>query len=285
MIKVVATISLVAITAVWGLTFVTVKEALQEIPPYQFLAIRWWLATIVMATALLTRLRTITPQVLRAGTAAGTALALGYACQTVGLIYIGATDAGFLTGLFVVFTPPLSAIFLRKWPHGRVLGAVVLATAGLLLLTGGTGVSLSYGELLLVGTALSFALHIVLLGKYSPNFDTASLTFVQMALAALAFTGISLAFENLTMSIDASVWRALLLTGLVASALGFFVQTWAQRYLSPVRTSITLTMEPVFAGLFGFLLLGETLGYLGWLGAAMILSAMIISGLRGYDVS
>ena len=219
---------------------------------------------------------------LKAGTTAGLALAAGYAFQTVGLTLTGATKAGFITGLAVVFTPAIAAIVLRKVPGGRALTGVATSLLGLFLLTVGGAFALNAGDGIVLLCAISFAIHIVILGRLSPKFDPATLTMIQLATAGLLFSVISLSTERLEPP-DESVWVALLTTAVGASAAAFLIQTWAQRHLTPTTTAVTFTMEPVFAGLAGFILLGERLSLRNWIGAALILSAMLLVTSRSEE--
>lgn len=277
-----ATLALVAVTVLWGATFVVVKEAVREMPPLEFLAVRFGLASAVLAAAFPGTLRRLPRRTLAGGALAGVALAAGYATQTLGLQRIGATRAGFLTGLFVVLTPAAEAVLFRRRPSATELTGVGLAAAGLALLTAGPGLGLdlSGGDLLLLGTAAAFALHVVLLGRYAPGDDPRRLALVQVAVAAGLFAIATAAAERPVAPAGGSVWFALLLTGIGATAAAFAVQTWAQAHLSPTRTAVTLTMEPVFAGFFGFLLLGERLTGTGWAGAVLILAAMLLVAPR-----
>lgn len=280
--------ALVAVTAVWGATFVTVKEAVEEIPPFEFLAIRFALAWVALALVFPGRLKRLLAawsargagSVGRAGLVAGIALTAGYATQTLGLQRTSATNAGFITGLFVVFTPVAAAVWLGKGPGVIASTGAAIATTGLLLLTSGAdrdSLLMGTGDLLVVITAISFAVHIVVLGRYAPEKDARDLVLIQMAVAAVIFGACFAVFEKPVAPASRSVWFALSLTALLASAAGFLIQTWAQRLLSPTQTAVTLTMEPVFAGLFGFLLLDERLTASGWIGAALILSAIVLA--------
>lgn len=271
-----ATAGLVAVTAVWGLTFSVVKEAIETIPPFQFLAIRFAIAAAALALAFPKTAAGLRGPVFAQGALAGAALSAGYALQTVGLQFTEATKAGFITGLFVVFTPVVAALALRRAPARLEAGGVALAAGGLLLLTSGGRAAFSRGDFLVLGCAAAFACHIVILGRYAASHDPRALALVQMGVAAVVFTAAALVTGRAAAPAGASIWYALLLTGLAASAAGYLVQTWAQRHLSPTRCAVTLTMEPVFAGVFGAVLLGERLPPLGWLGAALILAAMLL---------
>jgi drug/metabolite transporter (DMT)-like permease len=269
-------LALVAVTAVWGATFVVVREAVARVPPSAFIAVRF-----LAAAALLAALRP--RQALRpdrglaaAGVVAGLALFAGYTLQTVGLQYPRASSAGFITGLAVVLTPLLGALLLRQRPGRWPATGALLAAAGLALLTL-ERFEVRRGDLLVLGCAFAFATHILLLGRYSPRHAS-----YQLAVVQLATTGVlALAWAGAAGDLPGSpqVWFALAVTAVLASAGGFLVQTRAQRDVSPTRTAIIFTMEPVFAALFAFWLAGEHLAARGWLGAACIVAGMLVAAL------
>lgn len=266
--------ALVAVCAIWGLTFVVVKRAIEEIPPFQFLALRFAIASVALALVFPGQMLRIRGS-LKAGVAAGIALAAGYGFQTTGLQLTSATNAGMVTGLFVVFAPLLAGLTLRRLPSRDEWFSLLLAFGGLCLLTLGPGLAIGAGDSLVLGCAFFFAIHIVLLARYSPDHDARRLTMVQMAVSAVLFLVISAAFESPAPVTSRAVVSALLITSIGASAIAFLVQTWAQTHLDPTQTAVTLTMEPVFAGLAGFLLLGEGLSARGWLGAVLILVSTV----------
>ena len=206
----------------------------------------------------------------------GAFLATGYALQTVGLSKATVTSTGFITGLFVPLTPVFAALIFRDRIGATGWLGTGLATAGLALLSG-VEVGSVEASLLLFGGACSFAFHIVFTSRFAPRYDVAALTLLQMLLAFVALGAIGLAVEPLETPRGWTVWGAVLVTGLFASALGFMVQTWAQSKTTATKAALIITMEPVFAGLFGYLLAGDRLGAAGWLGAAIILAGMLVA--------
>jgi drug/metabolite transporter (DMT)-like permease len=207
----------------------------------------------------------------------GIALGSGYLFQTFGLEHTSAAVSGFITGMFVVLTPLCSAALLRARVPGTAWVAVALATVGLALLSL-HGFSVGYGELLTFGCALAFSLHIVGLGQWASTYDALGLAVVQLLTtfvlcALLALPG------GVAVPRSWSVWGALLLTSLGATALAFVVQTWAQSLLAPTRAAVIMTMEPVFAGLTAVVVAGERLGPRVLLGALLVLAAMLLTEL------
>jgi drug/metabolite transporter (DMT)-like permease len=267
-----ATLGLLAVTVVWGSTFVVVKHAVEQMPVMDFLAWRFGLAALVMAIARPRSVRSLNPQGRKAGVILGLALGGGYVAQTVGLQHTPAAISGFITGLFVVFTPLCAAVLLHKRVDRVTWLAVAVATVGLGLISL-RGFSIGSGEALTLLCALAFGLHIVGLGEWSSSHNAAGLAVVQLTTVAVLSIVIA-APSSLAPPPNASVWGAVLLTAIAATALAFFIQTWAQAHLPPTRAAVVMTMEPVFAGIFGVAIGGDTLGARTILGAVLVLVAM-----------
>jgi drug/metabolite transporter (DMT)-like permease len=212
------------------------------------------------------------------GVLLGAILGGGYITQTYGLVYASASVSGFITGMFVVFTPLIAWIFLRKNINTQTWVAVLLATLGLGLL-GLHGWKLGTGELLTLGCALFYALHILGLGEWSAKYTIYRFALLQvMTVAAIALA--AAIPGGITLPPDNGAWLAVAITAILATAGAFFVQTWVQSLVSPARMSIVMTMEPVFAGVFGVLLAGNELTHRIVLGMLCVLAAMIIVQLR-----
>jgi drug/metabolite transporter (DMT)-like permease len=275
-----AEISLIAITVIWGLTFSLVKKSLAHIDPFVFMSYRFTLAVLVMGLISVKRMPGLKKEVVKAGVILGILLYASYAFQTFGLKYTTAGNAGFITGLFVVFTPILSAAILRKTPSSRSLVSVAFATVGLALLTLQTGFTINKGDPLVLACAFCLSLHIIYMDRYVKIYDVVLLTLIQMGVLSIANTVSGLIFEDFIFPTDGFVWFTIIVCGVFASALAFYVQGWAQRYISPVRTSVVLIMEPVFSVFFGIILLSESLSWRGWLGCALILAAMLITEIK-----
>ena len=269
------TLALVGVTAVWGSTFVVVKDAVDRMPVSDFLTWRFALAALAM---LLLRPRSVAAlprSGRRAGLVLGLALGAGYLFQTLGLQTTSAAVSGFITGMFVVLTPLGAALLLREPPGAAAWGAVGLATVGLGLLSL-RGLAIGGGELLTFLCAVAFALHIVGLGRWASSYDAYGLAVVQLLVVA-ALCGVVAVPGGLVVPPDAGVWGALVLTALAATALAFVVQTWAQAHLPPTRAAVLMTMEPVFAGVFAVAVAGERLGARTVLGALLVLAAMVLT--------
>jgi drug/metabolite transporter (DMT)-like permease len=291
-------LAMVAVTAVWGSTFVLVRDAVTQIPPFAFIAYRFLAAALLLA-AIRPRLALGGPGAdsrpggdggpgldgrglgpLAAGAVIGLVLFAGYGFQTVGLQYTTASNAGFITGLSVVLTPLLGALLLHQAPGRWPVTGAGVAAVGLALLSL-QRLEVRQGDALVFACAVAFATHILLLGRYAPRLSTYRLAVVQLGTAGLLALIWAALAGDLAVPASAEVWIALAITSVAASAGAFLIQTRAQREVSPTRTAVIFTMEPVFAGLFGFLLAGERLSGRGWLGAGLILAGMLTAELGG----
>jgi drug/metabolite transporter (DMT)-like permease len=269
----VAEAGLVGVAAVWGATFVMVQEAVERLPTLAFLGYRFAIATVVVAIVCRRRLLALPPAGWRAGAVMGAFLTLGYVLQTFGLEHTTVSNAGFITGLFVVFTPLLGALVLRQRIERIGWIAALVSALGLFLLTGGGAPS--GGDVLVLGCALAFAAQILATEHGVRTFDTGALLAVQLGFCALVCLIAGAVAGDLAVPRGGSVWTALAVTSLVASALAFFIQTYAQRHTTSARTALILASEPAFAGLAGYAFLGERLGLVSWAGAALILGAIV----------
>ncbi|MDH3959468.1 MAG: DMT family transporter [Actinomycetota bacterium] len=270
-----APLSLVGVTAVWGCTFVVVQDSVEQMPVLPFLFWRFALAAVVLALVRPTAIRTLSRDKRRHGMILGLLLGAGYIFQTFGLLYTSATVSGFITGMFVVFTPLIAWAFLRQPIAPAVWLGVALATVGLALISL-NGFSIGFGELLTLGCAAMFASHIVGLGQWSTASDAYGMTVLQLGVVALMCLVTSPLQGGLTLPPNSGVWAAIVFLALVATALAFLAQTWAQTYMSAPRAAIVLTLEPVFAGIFGFTLGGDELTARIVAGGLCIVAAMYV---------
>jgi drug/metabolite transporter (DMT)-like permease len=271
-----ALLALVAVTAVWGVTFVQVKDAVALYPLFAFLAVRFAIASLTLAVPGTRRVRTLGRGGIGGGVVLGLLLAAGYALQTAGLERTTVSSTGFITGLYVVLTPVFALLLFRARIHTEVWIGVALSIAGLALLSGIHAGSPA-GDLLVLASTAAQALQIVGVERLANRYDPIALTFVEMLTGCLAFLAVAGARGELAVPRGGTVWGALLVTGVFASALAYLVQVWAQRRLSAARIAIVFSLETVFAGLFGFLLDGDRLGALGWGGCAAILAGILVA--------
>ncbi|NLZ92838.1 MAG: DMT family transporter [Firmicutes bacterium] len=275
-----ADVSLLAVAAIWGLTFVTVKNAIAILPPFAFNFYRFGLATLVMLIFALPTVKKLNKETVRAGIILGIMLFTGYSLQTLGLLYTTASNAGFITGLSVVLVPIFSIVSSQEKPELPVLIGAVSATIGLGLIAGGNFGNFNIGDILVLCCAVSFALHILYVGKYSALYSTIWLVTLQIGTVALLSGLCTFFFERGTNSFVPSVWLELIITALFATCFAFFVQNYMQRFTSPSHTAIILTTEPVFSVLFSVLLLQETLTAGAAWGGLLIVVGMLCSEIK-----
>ncbi len=266
------TLLLVGVTAVWGWTFVVVQDAIALYGVLPFLAVRFALAGVALAPIYAARL---TRRSLLVGGGIGVVLAAGYLFQTTGLLFTTPTNSGLITGLFVVFAPLADRLLFGANASRQVLLAVGLSLFGMVLLAGGGPEGANWGDLLTLLCAAALGLHIALLSRYAAGHDAGGLTLAQILAMTLLFFVVWPFFEPVSFP-PPGVWVALLVTGILASAGAFLVQTTVQQRVPAARTAVILTMEPVFAALFGYWLAGDRLVAVQLLGAALILSALVI---------
>ncbi|MEP7335277.1 MAG: DMT family transporter [Actinomycetota bacterium] len=268
-----ALLALVVVTAVWGVTFVQVKDALEVYPLFAFLAVRFAIATLTLAPLAAPRLKAAG---WKPGALLGALLAIGYALQTAGLERTTVSSTGFITGLYVVFTPVFAYLLFRLRVARIVVIGVGLSVLGLALLAG-VGVGDPVGDALVLAASAVYSVQIVLMERYTPRYDPIAFTFVEMLAAFVGFAVIAVALGQIELPRGWVVWGALLVTGVFASALGFLVQTWAQQQLSAARTALAFAMEPAWTAVFGFWLAGDRLGAAGWTGAALIMAGIVVA--------
>jgi len=271
-------LALIGVAVIWGATFTVVRDAVARMPPLLFIGLRFLLATGVLAIA--GAFKGLSKREFRLGAITGLALFAGYGFQTVGLQYTSASNAGFITGMFVVFTPVIAALVFRRLPSTAASVGVILATGGLVLLAMPSGFHLRKGDALEVMTAITFALHILLIARLGRDIPALRFAAVQIATAAFLALMWSAAFERPSgRGPDAGTWLGIVLTGIFATALAFLVQTRAQKAIPPTRTAVILTAEPVFAGIFGYLVAGDRLGARGYGGAVLIVAGILVAEL------
>lgn len=275
-----AELALAAVAFIWGATFVIVKGALEDVSTFLFLALRFTLATVLLAFWLRGRLARRTPIAWGGGLLCGVLLFLGYALQTAGLRWTTASNSAFITGLYVVMVPLLASLVYRSRPRAAELGGAMLATAGTALLSGGLPTAWKRGDLLTAGCAVAFAGHILAVERYSRRMDFERLSLMQIAVVAALSWAAAAWIEPARIVWSARLWVALLSTSVLATALSFLLYTWAQGQTSAARAALIFALEPVFAGLVAWAAAGERWTAASLAGAAMILTAILLVELK-----
>lgn len=266
--------ALLAVAAMWGISFVWMKDILDQQDVYSFLLSRFLVASLVMLLANPRVITRLNREIFTKGSVIGTALGLGYIFQTLGLDRTTPAITGFITGLYVVLTPLIAALLLKERLTKQAWFYIVLATAGLAVLSV-SGWSIGTGEFFVLISAFLFAAHILLLSQWSKKFDAYALTFVQLATCALV-SGIPASINGFSAPPDSQVWSVVFFTAVFATFFAFVIQTWAQARISSTKVAVILTMEVVFAALFSVALGAEPLTLRIVLGGSMVLIAMIM---------
>lgn len=270
-----AAIALILVAVSWGAAFVLMKDAINAQPFYDFLATRFSIATLIMIAVRPQVLRALNAEMLKKGFVLGLLLGGGYITQTIGLEMTTAAITGFVTGLYVVLTPLLAWLLLRETVERKVLIGVALATLGLGLISI-TGFSVEVGQLWVVLCALLFAAHIIGLGKWSSGLNTYALTVVQLGVVSLV-SWIGALVDGYQAPPNGDVWFAILFTAVFATAIAFFVQTWAQSHMDASRVAIILTSEVVFAAGIAVMVGQEELMLKTIIGGALMIASMLVA--------
>ncbi|MEY3008658.1 MAG: hypothetical protein RL464_323 [Actinomycetota bacterium] len=266
--------ALLTVAAMWGISFVWMKDILDQQDVYSFLVSRFAVAALVMIVVNPRFLKKLNRKIAAKGALIGTALGLGYIFQTLGLERTTPAITGFITGLYVVLTPLIGALILKEKLTIQAWFYIALATAGLGVLSI-SGFSIGTGELFVLISAFLFAAHILLLSRWSKDFDAYTLTFVQLLTCAIV-SGIPASINGFVAPPDLQVWAVVIFTAVFATFFAFVIQTWAQARISATKVAVILTMEVVFAALFSVALGAEPLTLRILLGGSMVLVSMIM---------
>ena len=272
--KVFSAVILTAVAAIWGSAFLSMKGTLERLDVNSFLAWRFAIATLVLIAIRPSVVKKIDLAFAKKGALLGIFLGSGYIFQSFGLTLTTVSNTGFITGLYVVLTPVVAAIFLRKNITLVEWFAVFVATAGLALLSF-NGFHFGLGEFLVLMSALLFAMHIVGLGEWSKGLDTYALTVLQLGTCAVV-TFVASLKSGFRAPPDSGVWFSIIYTALFATALAFIVQTWAQSFIAPSSVAVILAMEVVFAAGFGIWFLDEPVTLRIALGGLLVIASMYL---------
>ena len=272
--------SLLSVAIVWGYTFVAIKDALASITPFNFLAVRFMISLSLLFIIFRKSIRDMSRLEVRGGVIIGLFLFFAYAFQTTGLKYTTASNAGFITGFSVVLVPLFSSILLKSIPEPESITGVLLAACGLFLLSYNSTFIFNKGDLLVLLCAVSVAFHILSVGYYSGKCSAVRITVVQIATVSFLSVLCALVFEKPQVPSGRAVWGAFLVTSVFATVGAYLVQNTMQRYTSPTHTALIFSGEPVFAGVFGYWLLGEKLAFSAVIGCGLILAGMLISEVK-----
>jgi drug/metabolite transporter (DMT)-like permease len=291
-----ADLVLVVVTAIWGSTFIVNRIALATAPPLLFVLARFALAAAILWVV--ARGRPVTPHLARDSAAVGLLLAAGIGFQVAGQLFTTASKAAFVTGLSVPLTPVAGYLMTRKKPSRENLAGLVIAAAGFAVLTWPRDAAAGFntGDLLILVTAVSYAVLIVIVSETAATHDVRWFSFGQIAFAALGVGAVRLALtpflggraaflaaEARPLVLDRPIVLSILWMALVATVVTFLAQTWAQARMPATHAAIMFALEPVFTALFAAFFLGERLSRRDWAGAGLVLAGIVVSELPGRD--
>jgi drug/metabolite transporter (DMT)-like permease len=276
-----ADLALVAITFVWGSTFTVVKNSLAQVSPILFVSLRFWIATLILATLMRRQIRTISGKSLRQGLVLAVVLLGGFVFQTLGLRTTSPSYSAFITALSVLVVPLLGFFVYRDRPRPQTIAGVVLATLGLYLLLMNVGeMKIGSGDMLTFVCAILFGLQILLLGHFVSATDFRQLILLQVAGTAVLSTLLIPVVETPFIRWDSTLFLYLFVTGVLATAVALYVQARAQQFTTANRTALIFSLEPFFAALFAYWILGNVLTAREWAGGLLILAGILVSELR-----
>ena len=281
--------SLLLVTLIWGMTFVLVQNAIDKLEPFSFNGVRFLIAALLLGLWLILferkQLAFFNRKMLFSGILMGFWLFLGYATQTMGLLYTTSSKAGFITGLSVVLVPLFSFLLMKQSPSRNAVLGVIIATVGLFLLTMTDITGLNFGDAMVFICAIAFAMHIIITGKFSEKYPSLLLTVIQISTVAIFSIISSFLFEDWKRAFEPAIMEsrdvltALVVTSVFATAIAFFAQTNFQRYTTPTRVALIFAMEPVFAAITGYVWAHEHLSNSALIGCVLIFAGMVFAEL------
>ncbi|MDQ6599394.1 DMT family transporter [Bacillus salipaludis] len=284
---IIADISLLLVTLVWGTTFVLVQNAIDLLEPFSFNGVRFLIAALLLFICLILfdkkQLKLLNGKMLLSGVFIGFWLFLGYATQTIGLLYTTSSKAGFITGLSVVLVPLLSIFLAKQYPSRNAIFGVCTATIGLFFLTMTDVTGLNIGDGFVLVCAISFAMHIIMTGKFSSKYPSLLLTVIQITTVAVLSIISSFIFEDWERSLEPGILLsndvliAIIITSVFATAAAFLIQTNFQKYTTATRVALIFAMEPVFAAVAGYFWAHDRLSISALFGCILIFAGMIIA--------
>lgn len=277
-----ADMSLFLITILWGSTFVLCKIVLDSTGTFNFLAIRFFMAFVILAAIFWKRLMSADKTTLKHGLIIGVVLFFAYATQTLGIFYTTASKAGFINGFSIVLVPIISALILKDSPKAENIIGIIMAIAGLAFLTSGTAgnLSVNVGDIIVFISTFGYALQILSVSHYSKLSDPIILSIIQVGVVSVLSAVFSLMFEAPAMPRGATVWTCIIIMAVFATALCFLVQNTMQKHTTPTRAALIYLGEPVFSAFFAFIILGEVLSGKGIIGCILIFAGMLVSELE-----
>lgn len=267
-------------TVGWGASYLLMKMGLDSVGEFTLIALRFGIAFLLAAAFFSKRLRQTNFKTIKYALLLGFLLFLVFVTVTFGLNTTTMTNAGFLVSLTVIFVPLFSIFFFKKKVELRLLLSILIALTGIALLTIQPPFKIMAGDLLCIGTAVFYALHITVAGVAAKEVDPLNVGILQLGFACLYGLVFSFIFETPTLPTTPKGWFAILMLAIVCSGFGFIIQIIAQKYTSPTRTGLIFSLEPVFAAIFGYIFAREIMSVNGYIGAFLVFLSVIISTVK-----
>lgn len=275
-----ADIALLLVTVGWGTSFLLTKTSISQMPTYNFLAIRFIIAFMISSLIFIKYMMKIGKKELKYGVMLGTILYSSFAFQTIGLYYTSVSKSAFITGFSVVLVPVFSSIITKTKLSGKVCISAVFALIGLAMLTLNRGIGdINIGDVYTLISAAIYALYIIFVGRYTVNVESISFAITQIGTVGILSLLTSFLIEKPIIPTNYNMWGSIIMLSVVCTSGAFIIQNIAQRYTTATHTALIYTAEPVFAAIFAYIVSGETLSLMGFLGAALILLGTLISEL------
>jgi drug/metabolite transporter (DMT)-like permease len=274
-----ADLALLSVTLVWGTSFPIMSIALKQTGPYTFLAYRYLAAALILFFFVFKKLKTIDRRTLKAGLFIGFPLFVGCILQIVGLVYTTPSKSGFLTGMNVIFVPFFLALVYKQMPDSKSVAGVIFSVLGLSVMSLDSNMSMNFGDLLTLISAVAFAVQIILVDKYARDVDIAVISFLQMLLIGVLSFIPAVAFEGLKFPINRFSVSSIIFTAIFCSIYAYYVQNKMQPYTKPTHAAIIFLMEPVFSAIFSSFI-GDTLTGKTLMGCLLILFGMIAINIK-----
>lgn len=272
-----ADLALLLVALVWGASFALMKQAINYILPYTFLAYRYLIAALILCAVFYKSLKNINAKTLRYGFLIGGVMFAGCALQIIGLKYTTASKSGFITGLNVIMVPLFIAIRYKKAPGISTILSTIIALSGLCMLSISSPFTINIGDVLTFFCAIFFALQVIFISKYSPMLDPFALTIVVLLTISLFSLIPAIFYEGMAADLNPSSIFALLFTAIFCSSLAYSLQMSVQKYTSATHAALIFIGEPVFSMIFSFIFLDERLSLRGAIGCVLVLAGMLIS--------
>lgn len=271
-----ADLMLAFVAFIWGGAYLLLKISLSELQVFNVIALRFLIAFSISGIVFYKRLRKIDFQTIKYSFILAILLFTVYITATYGIKMTSVSNAGFLISIAVIFIPIISVVFLKQKIEKKVILAVCMAVLGIGLLTLNGNVKINYGDIICILCAFLTAIHIMMTGNFTKKVDSISLGVAQLGFVGLFSIVVSALTETVKLPVTPLIWFALIIMSVFATAIAFIIQTTAQKYTSPVHTSLIFSLEPVFCAIFAFVFAGEILSFKGYIGAAILLLSILI---------